>query len=174
MTVGRVARPSSPVRNKSTLSPMVIRLCDAGSGQDRKTSGRHSVLVTIFWTQHSVSALNIILFFVFWFKCNLFLTNRTSVTNGLRHFSTTLYITDNKMWIFRQWVYVPIFCMELDTKGEWWQVWVYFWIILKNIGRLPVMVVWNPAVFTQQESDVGWISWNTALTYSITFTVEIL
>jgi hypothetical protein len=30
-------------------------------------------------------------FFVFWFRCNLFLTNVTCVWNGLREFSITLY-----------------------------------------------------------------------------------
>jgi hypothetical protein len=36
--------------------------------------------------------LNTIMFFVFWFQFNLFLTNRTCVRNGLRKISITLYI----------------------------------------------------------------------------------
>jgi hypothetical protein len=76
--------PDSPVQNKSTVSRLANRFRDTGSVRNslpgcikhEENSGcMHR------WTRWTFPTLNITLFFVFWFQCNLFFDNRTCVRN---------------------------------------------------------------------------------------------
>jgi hypothetical protein len=83
--------PDSPVPNKSTISRLVNHFRDMKSSLDcikheKKSECMHCWMRWIFPT------LNITLLFIFWFQCNLFLTNTTCVRKGLHDFSITLYI----------------------------------------------------------------------------------
>jgi hypothetical protein len=78
--------PDSHVPNKSTVSHLVNHFhhCRNSSPgcitHDEKSECMHR------WMQWTFPALNITLFFVFWFNVIYFLTNRTCVRNGLRGF----------------------------------------------------------------------------------------
>jgi hypothetical protein len=84
----RDAFPDSPVPNKSTISRLVNRFHDTGTLNRVASNMRIRVNR---WTRWTFSTLNMSLF-VSDFDVIYFLTNRTCVRNGLRDFSTILYM----------------------------------------------------------------------------------
>jgi hypothetical protein len=85
------------LQNCGTLDPRIYRhrISIFGGFWRRtftKTTHTHEVKSECMhrWTRWTFPTLYEILFFVFWFKYNLFLTNRTCFCNGLRDFSITL------------------------------------------------------------------------------------
>jgi hypothetical protein len=87
----RVTFPDSSVANKSTISRLVNHFCcrrNSLSGCIKHEEMSECMHCLMWWT---FPTLHKTLFFVFWFQCNLFLTNRTCVRNGLCDFLITLY-----------------------------------------------------------------------------------